>query len=576
MGTTATDLARARRRRIFFLWLSLSLVVAGTIVGFFFYKPWRLDNLNRSARAALDRGDYTEASLKARRALQLDPNYAPACVAMAEIAEHDRQPDAFTWRERVLHLSGESGDSLLAFASCALSFGKKASAKAALERVPEAYRTREDYLVVAGTIALDAGDNAEAARFYEKAKAMNPENAAYRLALGKAQSASDDYLTREAGRRLLADLAPHPTLGVVALRTLIASYEEHEEVQAALRATQQLVALPSHEFSDEVLRLRFLMNTGDEAFGPSLAAIQQKAESNPNHAGALLLWMSRAGLALEALEWALKRAPKVGQTAEVRPALAGCYLTLGDWPALLASTQSGAWKPVEYVRHAYRARAFREQGENAFARNEWTLANNAGARQSDALIWLAQMASEWKWADETEQSLWALLEQAPGNRWAIETLSNRYFEKSDTAGLRRVAVHLVKMDPADENAQNDLAISSLLLSTETDRATRIAKELYTKHPENAAYASTFAYALHCAGRTAEGLKVLESLPPNRLEEPAIAAYYGVMLVANHSPEKARRFLQIGRDARLLLEERALLTKAERQLPESNPETPKNL
>ena len=552
------------------MWLAVSIVVVGAIVGFFFYKPWRLNSLHRSAREALNRADYTEASLMARRALQLDPEYAPACATMAHIAEHDGQPDAVTWRERVLHISGESADSLMAYASCALRFGKKATAKAALERVAEGDRQREDYLVVAGTIALEAGNHGEAARFYENAMRHNPENAAYRLALGKAQSASDDYLTREAGRRLLADLGPDPKLGVVALRALIANYETHEEFQAALHQTQKLVALSSHEFSDELLRLRFLMITSAEDFAPSLTAIQKKAEGDSDGAGALVLWMSRAGLASEALDWALKRAPKVGQLPAVRPALAGCYLTLGDWSALLTSTQAGAWKQVEYVRHAYRARAFREQGEAAFARTEWTLANNAASRQADALTWLAQMASEWKWADQAEQSLWALLEHAPGNRWAIDALSNHYFEKGDTPGLRRVAVHLVKMDSADENAQNDLAIASLLLGTETDRAMAIAHELYKKHPDNAAYASTYAFALHSASRTAEGLSVLETLPPQRLEEPAIAAYYGIMLAANLVPEKARHFLEIGREAALLLEEKELLAKAERTLPESNP------
>ena len=569
-GTTATDLATGRRRRIFFMWLALAVIVVVAVAGFFFYKPWRLESLHRSARAALARGDFSEASLKARRALQVDPSYIPACITMAEIAEHDRQPDAVTWRERVLHLSGDSADTVLAFASSALSFGKVASARGALERVPQADRQREDYLVVAGTIALNAGDHEGAARFYENARRINPENAAYRLALGKAQSASEDYLTREAGRRLLADLATDPTLGMVALRTLIANHEAHEEYEAALRHARQLTSQTAHDFSDEVLRLHFLQITGDETFAAALEATQQKAEGNVNHAGSLLLWMSRAGLAAEALDWALKRAPKVGKAPEVRPALAGCYLTLGDWPALLLSTQSGAWKPVEYVRHAYRARAFREQGETAFGRNEWTLAINAATRQTEALSWLAQMASEWKWEDESEQSLWALLERAPGNRAAIETLSQRYLQKSNTAGLRRIAVHQVKSDPADEDAQNNLAITSLLLGVEADRAMRIAKELHGKHPENAAYASTFAFALHSASRTAEGLRVLESLPSQGLEEPPIAAYYGILLAANRLPEKARHFLNIGREASLLPEEKELMARAERTLPESNP------
>ena len=470
----------------------------------------------------------------------------------------------------MLQLTGESTDALMAYASTALSFGRAESAKSALNRVPEPDRQREDYLVVAGAIALDAGQNAEAARCYENAMRINPGKTAYRLALGKAQAASDDYQAREAGRRLLSELAADPALGVVALRTLIANYEAHEESQAALRQTQPLVALPSHEFADEVLRLRLLQATGDESFDASLAAIQQKAEDHPADAAALLLWMSRAGLAPQALEWALKRAPKVGQSPEVRPALAGCHMMAGNWPALLMATQGGAWKAVEHIRHAYRARAYREQGDRSLARTEWNAAQGAAARKADALTWLAQMATEWKWVDEMEQSLWSLLEQAPGNRWAIETLSNYYNEKSNTVGLRRIAVHRVKTDAADENAQNDLAISSLLLGTEMDRAKTIAKELYEKHPDNAAYATTQAFALHCAKRTAEGLAVLESLPPPQLEEPATAVYYGILLAANNSPEKARHFLEIGREATLLPEEKALVEKAEQMVAGPKP------
>ena len=113
-----------------------------------------------------------------------------------------------------------------------------------------------------------------------------------------------------------------------------------------------------------------------------------------------------------------------------------------------------------------------------------------------------------------------------------------------------------------ENAQNNLAISSLLLNTEPERAMKIAKDLYTKHPDNPAYVSTYAFALHCAAHSDQGLEILEKLPAQRLEEPAIAAYYGIMLAASNAPEKARHFLEIGRGGNLLHEVRDLVTRAE--------------
>jgi predicted Zn-dependent protease len=271
-------------------------------------------------------------------------------------------------------------------------------------------------------------------------------------------------------------------------------------------------------------------------------------------------------LAKDGLNWVLKRTPKLGRSPELGPSIAGCYLTLMDWDALLSITQKGEWKSVDYVRHAYRSRAFHERSASSFARTEWDLAVNTAHGQIDALTWLARMASEWKWTgDEVEQTLWAVLNKAPGTRWAIELLQKSYLEQNNTPGLRQIALHLVNTDPADENAQNDFALASILLNVERDRAIRIARDLYTKHPDNAAFNSTYAFALHSTGLTAEGLEVLETLPPERLEDPTIAAYYGIMLAASNSADKAHHFLEIGRKGSLLPEERQLVADAEKTI-----------
>ena len=516
----------------------------------------------------MEQGDYKGAAFMARCALKIDPNFLPACITMAEAGEHDRVYEAVFWREQVLRLVGESAETLIGLASTALSFGKVATARSALQRMAEKDRGREDFLVLSGAIALEERDYIASARHYEAALRLNPENADYRLALGKAKCASTDYLTRDEGRRLLQELAVHQTHGLAAIRLLIASFEEQREFQAALRHAAQLVALPSHTFSDEVLRLRLMHKTDAPDFATALATAQQGAKANPKHAGMLVLWMSMDGLAREGLDWAVKRVPKLGQSAELRPALAGCHLALSDWGSLLTVTQVGDWGSAEYIRHAYRARAYRERGEFSLVRTEWNLAVDSASRQIDTLGSLVQVATEWKWIDEAEQVLWEVLNNAPGSRWALDALQKSYLGKKDTVGLRRIALHLVKTDPADENAQNDLALVSLLLNIETTRAMEIARELYKKHPDNAAFNSTYAFALHSTGRTVDALEVLEKLPPQDLETPAIAAYYGIMLAANNSPEKASRFLEIGRQGNLLQEEKDLVAKAEDAISES--------
>ncbi len=561
-------MAKATRRRNLILWIAVPIVLVVGIAGYLAYKPWRVKSFHREARAALNRGDYAEAAINARRALQLNPNFAPACLTMAEIAEHDQLAEEVMWREQVVRTAGASADTLLAYASTAARFGRSSTALSALALVPEKDRMREDYLVVAGTLALESGENAEAARLYENATRINPANAAYRLALGKARSSIGDYFTREEGRRNLVELGSHPELGVSALRELINNCEAHKEYLSALRYANQLVSMPTHEFSDDMLQLGLMRATKDEKFSTTLAATQQKAESNPIDAGALLLWMSRVGLAFEGLEWVQKRTPNLAKSPDLRPAIADCYLKLGHWNDLLAATETGAWKTVDHVRHAHRARAFREKSDTASARTEWNLAVNAAARKADALEWLVEIATERQWVEEAEQCLWALLDMSPGSRSAIATLQNHYLAKNNTAGLRRLSVHLVKTDPANEDAQNDLALSSLLLNTESDQAMKIARDLHTKHPENAAYASTFAFALHCSARTAEGLKILEALPAEHLTDPSIAAYYGIMLATTNLPEKATHFLEMSRGVTLLPEETELVVKAKQSIADA--------
>ena len=567
-GTTPQDLARGARRRRLILWVVVSIFVFGGIFGSIAYQPWRLRSLHRTSRLAIDKGDYKSATLLAKRALAIDPDFVPACIIMAEVGEHDRVSDAVFWREQVLRLVGESTNTLIGLASTSFSFGKISTARSALQRVAEKDREREDFLVLSGAIALEERDYAEATRLYEAALRRNPEKAEYRLSLGRAKCASADYLAREEGRRLLQDLTAHETLGSSAMKLLVASFEEHQEYQAALRQAEQLVSLPSHTFSDEILRLRLMYKTDTPGFATELADAQQKAKGNSKHAGALLLWMSMDGLAKEGLDWVLKRVPKLGQSPELRPAIAGCHLALKDWSSLLAITQLGEWSSAEYLRHAYRAHAHRERSEISLLRTEWSFAIDSANHQVDTLMLLAQMASEWKWIDETEQALWAVLDAAPRSRWAVEALTKFYLEKNDTVGLRRIAMHLVKVDPADENAQNDLALASLLLNIEPDRAMTNARVLYQKHPDHAAFNSTYAFALYSIGRTVDALEVLEKLPVQDLEEPNVAAYYGIVLAANNAPEKASHFLKIGRRGNLLQEEKTLVANAENSILES--------
>ena len=518
--------------------------------------------LAAAAQVALDHADSADASLKARRALELDSNSLPACKVMAELCEQTDDPNAVSWRKRVIDLSGDdSTDALISGAATALHFGQRKVARTWMDSVPPSERHRPGFEALSGAFALDAGRYADAQRYYSEALRLAPGNNEYLFSLAKAQSLSDDYFTREAGRKLLQGLVGNPNYGLPALRALADSYAATTEPEAALLECRKLAASPRHTFQDELLFLHFLHVAGDPGFPQTLAQAQAEAAGSPYNAGALLAWMSGEDLAAAAVHWATIAAPKIGQNLVVQPALGQCYLELQDWNSLLKVTGQDPWESAEYVRQAYRARALRETGNLLLARSDWTVALNSASGNPAALRWLAQVTTGWNWKDESEDALWALIEQSPDDQWASQSLYQRYLADGNTPALQRLAAYLVKAQPSNENAQNDLAILSLLLHRNLPQANAIASDLYRQSPGNPVYASTYAFALLCRGRSADALHVLDALPRDCLKDPSVAAYYGIILTSNHTPGRARPFLESAQDAPLLPEERALVDKA---------------
>ena len=70
-------------------------------------------------------------------------------------------------------------------------------------------------------------------------------------------------------------------------------------------------------------------------------------------------------------------------------------------------------------------------------------------------------------------------------------------------------------------------------------------------------------------RTQQALDVMNKLPPRELEQPAVAAYYGIILAAAGDKSKAAEYIKRGEQARLLPEEKALLWRARESLGSTN-------
>jgi hypothetical protein len=286
--------------------------------------------------------------------------------------------------------------------------------------------------------------------------------------------------------------------------------------------------------------------------------------SRPDDIALLMFWMRTQGKGAEALQWSEKLGPKVAASGPVAAARAEILLAEKNWAALQEMTATGNWGSQEYLRFAFLARAEREQNNETSSRARWKSATAAAARDRLATMRLVWIAQQWGWPDEERETLWSAA-LAPAPQWALQALQQSCRKGGDTAGLLKVARRLAEVEPGNDANQNNLAMLSLLRGEQTDLALRVAAGLHNKAPENPAFASTYGFALHVQGRSQDGLEVFRKLDPAILKHPSMAAYHAILLIANGETDAARPYVELGKTADLLPEERALLNAAAEKL-----------
>jgi hypothetical protein len=319
-------------------------------------------------------------------------------------------------------------------------------------------------------------------------------------------------------------------------------------------------------FADYLLQLEATQAT--DVAGPALADAQQRAAGNARLSAELITWMNRHGLAADALTWSNSLPPTVRDTQPVPLAIAESLSCTRDWPRLLDFIHDGNWGKQEPLRLAVESHATRhmetDAQSSAEAGNKWRAALNAARGQADQLAAIAQLAEGWGYRAQAADAWWLIANSDAKVKEALLALQGLYKSSRDSRGLLRVAKRALELNPDDLVAANNCASLGLLLNGDSS-ARRLAAKLHADHPASDAFAATYAFALHTEGKTAEALQVLESLTEAQLGQPALAAYYVVILTENGNIDRARAFLPAAQRAVLLPEEQQLLTSAVRKL-----------
>ena len=547
-------------RLLFGILLGLIFLIAAIWGGHDLYVRWQEKRLVRRAMFDIEHGNERDASLAARSILEMKPSSARAARIMAQLAERGGERSALDWRRKVVQLDPHSVDDALALVRCAVQFSDIPTAELTLVAVDENSRNTASYHEASALVAQFKHQDEKAEAEWNEALRLRPDDKSFQLQLGMLRLRAPDPERRAAGEAMLTALRSDLAERSAATRALInTGVRRKEDPRKLMELARELQAYPEATWNDRFVYLDFLHGLQDPQFSAYLTELEKTAPNKASSLASLLSWMAMNNLSLLALDYSKSLPAESLRNWPVPLALADAYVRLRDWQNLEAGTAKANWGRFEFLRHAYLARALREQDKPAPAEHEWSAAVK-DATSSESLVLLIQPVSEWRWENETTDLLWALSKRPEKQKDAFVALYQHYAKTMDTQGLYRVLVRLSELDSTNLNIQNNLAQVSLLLNANPEKARRSAADVYHKSPTNPAYMTTYAYSLLTQGNAKEALRIMSSLSEEQLSDPTIGAYYGICLAALRD-EKARDFLKAGQQAMLLPEEKKLIDNA---------------
>ena len=529
------------------------------------FRLYREQKYAQQAQQFLTKGDVRRAMLRAQQVLSMNFSNAIATRVFADLAEGFGAPQALYWRQRA-QLLMPSATNQIALASTALwaeEFPFPTATKT-LNEVELRYQQTALYHRVAGALALKLAKLQEAEQHYTEALKLDPDSPVNRMSLAVVRLQSKDPKIITDSRTTLELLRTDRKLGLLATRSLVAESVDRREFERAETLSRQVLTNAHCSFSDRILHLAILNARHSTNFQAFLAETEEQAKEHFFHGGELAAWLNTFGHAQQALDWLKRLPPQFTQQGLLPVALADSYVALGKWKELEAYLQSGRWVGLDHVRFAMMTLAAVKLSVDTPYSVAWQSALRFASDSPGALNMLAKLTASWGWKERTEDVLWRAAQRYPEQSWPLTALNNFYASQRDTAGMRRVAQTAFQGNPKDNLAKNNYAMMSLLLGADVDKAHQFAAELHAADPRNPVFASTYSFSLFKRGRTPEALAILRELGLDQLDNPAVAAYYGIMLSASGDSQAARHYLDKASQAFLMPEELALVEQARKK------------
>lgn len=536
-----------------------------------YYHEWREKRHFTRATAYFAAADHKHAILDAKNALVFNSKNVEAIRIIAKSHEALHSTQALEWRSKLGQLAPTDLENSLGWAAAAISTGDFGMADRILRGIP--YTDHETALFhhLSATVALHKRDAVKAEFHWSEASKLNAQDDTFKLNMATVRLKLGSALERTTALDLLKQLSVKSTQRTAAMRALIGDALRHGENAIARELALALADEPKAPFSDKLLRLSTLRALFDPDFGIWRARLEAEAGDRPDYAYELLIWMNRNGYAKEVPALLPKIRAEFVSRPPVSIAVADSYAVTKNWGELQKVLKGTKWYHMEYVRLATLAWAMDHSDERAGSANIWKSAMNAAEGRLDRLETLARAAITWGWDARAEEVLWnitALGIQSP--TWVLQTLWSRSLKRGDTDRLRNLARLMLQASPKSVAARNNYIFLSLLKRTEEGSPHQAAEALYKENPVTPSVISTYALSLFLLGRPRAANEIMETLPPDKLREPATAIYYGMFLAAAKRTAKAEEYLQLGEHWPLLPEEEAILDRVMQKSPAVQP------
>lgn len=508
-------------------------------------------------------------------ALSAQPSHAAAWRTAADLVEQAGAREAILLRRRVLELEPDEPANRLALAQTALRFGEFNTALETFGTLPDSAKTTPEGERLALALSLQGGVAPIADVLFETLKKQSPADRrlSFSHAVLRLRHPKPDKATE--ARRVVEGFRTQPGYELQALRELYLDAVARRENDRALQLAHELAAAPGAALGDKLSAANadlVLAKKPLEELQPALAAQAAGSAADAVQFAQWLLVLQRPDAAKA---WIAGLPPARANSPEVNAWLAEWALRERDWQGLEKRLRAGAWGPVNAtaLQLAISTNLVGTNENEALRAKLWAEAVKAARGDLSTLRILHRLAAVWGWPNEALEAVAAIAEQFPSQAWAHEARANLCRRLKDTRGLATALGQWRRIDPLSERLRYNAALLDVLLTNTTLPENSAAKheleQLRARHPDDASYVTSAAFALAKTGRTKEAVELAETLTAEAAGLAARAPYLAYIYALGQRPDRAAHYVALAKGGEFLPEEAGLLELA--QLRVENPD-----